>query len=262
MELQRENYTQYYEEFGQGIPVLALPPFPFDHHIWREQRPLGDIARVITPDYRGVGQSTVTPGPYDMALLAEDCFRLLDHLNIDRVVVMGDSMGVYVAFAMYAQHPERIRGLIFADSRAEADAPEQAERRIKTVEGLRTQGAAMLAERISDLFSPTTRAARPALVEEFQQIARTLDPEGLAQTMLGMARRPDRVAMLPGISVPTLVVVGEDDIVSPPAGMRAMAAAIPHATFVVIPDAGHLAPLEQPEQFNAAVRDFLREIPA
>lgn len=255
------NVALYYEEIGKGIPVLALPPFPFDHQLWREQRSLGDVTRLITPDLRGVGRSTVTDGPYTMELLAVDMWLLLDSLGIDRVVVMGDSLGVYVAFAMYARKPERVRGLILADSRAEADTTEQAERRRKTVEGLRAEGTGALVDRINDLFAPTTKAESPSLVAEFQQIARGFHAEGLAQTMLGMALRPERTSLLGEITVPTLVLCGEDDTVSPPAGMLAMAEQIPGARFVLIPHAGHLAPLEQPAIFNDAVRQFLAGLP-
>lgn len=251
----------YYEEVGSGIPVLCIPPFPFDHRIWRNQHDLEDMARLIMPDLRGTGQSSVTAGPYTMELLAEDMIVLLDTLDIEKAVVMGVSMGVYAAFAMYASDPERIRGLVLADSRPQADTPEQAERRRRTVEGLRTTGTAMLRDRVNDLFAESTRRSHPELVEEMQRETLAQNAEGLAQITLGMAMRLDRVDLLPEILTPTLVLCGEEDTVSPPHVMREMAADIPGARFQLIPLAGHLSPLEHPAAFNMAVRGFLESLP-
>ncbi len=261
MVLQLDDLSLYYDDLGAGIPLLCLPPFPFDHRIWREQASLADAARLLMPDLRGVGRSTVTPGPFTMELHADDMLRLLDALGIERAVVMGVSMGAYVAFALYRRAADRFRGLILADTRAEADTPEQAARRRRTVDGLRTQGAAMLRDRVNDLFAAVTRTEQPALVEEYQAIAAGMNPEGLAQTTLGMALRPDCLALLPEIATPTLVLCGEQDTVSPPDGMRRLAAAVPGARFALIPRAGHLAPLEHPGVFNHAVRAFLASLP-
>lgn len=260
MYLQIGDFKMYYEETGEGIPVLCLPPFPFDHRIWRCQQVLGDSARLIRPDLRGTGKSSLTDGPYTMELLASDMLALLDHLRLERAVVMGVSMGVYVAFALAASHAERLCGLILADSRAQADSPETAERRRRTVEDLRREGTAMLRDRVNDLLAASTLRDRPELVEELQREAREQPPEGLAQITLGMAARPERVTLLPHITLPTLVVCGEEDRVSPPEGMREMAALIPGAGFRLIPRAGHLSPREQPDAFNLAVREFLQNI--
>jgi len=252
----------YYETEGEGIPLLCLSAFPFDGRMWREQRSLRDVAQLIVPDFRGTGRSSVTEGPYTMELLAEDMFSLLDSLQIDRAVVMGVSMGVYAAFAMYAADPKRFRGFVIADTRAEADNPQTVERRKKTVEGLMSEGTGILRDRVDDLFAATTRRERPELVEEMQAVALSQNPRGLAEETLGMALRPDRTSMLGCIQVPTLVLCGEEDTVSPCDGMRQLASRIPGARFHTIPAAGHLAPLEQPTAVNALVREFLESLPA
>ncbi|MHB0939173.1 MAG: alpha/beta fold hydrolase [Armatimonadota bacterium] len=262
MILEVNGASIYYETEGEGIPLLCLPAFPFDGRMWREQRSLRDVAQVIVPDFRGTGRSSVTEGPYTMELLAEDMFSLLDQLQIDRAVIMGVSMGVYAAFAMFAADPKRFRGFIIADSRTEADNPQTVERRKKTVEGLMNEGTGILHDRVNDLFAATTRRERPELVEEMQAIAREQNPRGLAEETLGMALRPDRTSLLPCIQAPTLVVCGDEDTVSPCDGMRQLASRIPGARFQVIPQAGHLSPLEQPAAFNALVRDFLESLPA
>ncbi len=247
----------FYEDLGRGTPLLCLTPFPFDGRLFREQHALDDVARLIIPDYRGTGRSTFTDGPYTMDLLADDMVALLDHLGITEAVVMGVSVGCYVAFSLFANHRARLKALILADTRAEADTPEQAERRRKTVDGLRAQGPAILCDRVNDLFAAVTRETRPELVAALQQQAMEQPAEGLAQLTLGMAARPDRSELLPRISLPTLVLCGDQDTVSPPDGMRALAARIPGAHFQLIPAAGHLSPLEQPQAVNAAIRAFL-----
>jgi pimeloyl-ACP methyl ester carboxylesterase len=257
MHITHHDVTLHYEDLGTGVPLVLLAAFPFDGRMWREQVGLADVARLIVPDYRGTGRSAVAAGPSTMAVLAEDVIAILDALGLPRAVIAGCSVGCYVAFALYERFPERVRGLVLCDTRPEADNPEQQERRRKTVDGLLTQGTGILRDRVNDLFAPATLADRPELVAMMQAQALEQPAEGLANLTLGMAARPDRTALLPGIAVPTLVVCGEHDKVSPPAGMRAMAAQIPGARFVVIPDAGHLSPLEQPDLVNAAIREFL-----
>jgi 3-oxoadipate enol-lactonase len=253
----RDGVKLFYEDLGRGVPLLCLAPFPFDGRLFREQHRLDDTARLIIPDYRGTGRSTVTDGPSTMDLLADDAAALLDYLGITEAVVLGNSVGCYVAFSLFVNHRARIKALILADTRAEADTPQQAERRRKTVDGLRSEGTGILRDRVNDLFAPTTREQCPGLVAEMQAQAMEQPAEGLAQLTLGMALRPDRTDLLPRIALPTLVLCGEQDTVSPPDGMRAFAAAMPAAAVHLIPDAGHLAPLEQPERVNAAIRDFL-----
>ncbi len=252
------DVEQYYDDLGAGVPLLCLPAFPFDGRMYREQRALAEVARVIVPDYRGTGRSGATTGTSTMERLADDMFALLDVLGVERAVVLGVSMGDYVAFAMYRRDPSRFRGFIIADTRVEADSPATTERRRQTVEGLRRDGTGMLRDRVNDLFSAEARRDNPTLVAEQQAQALAANAEGLALITLGMAERADSTDVLPRITVPTMLICGEGDTVSPPDGMRAMAAQIPgHPPLHIIPGAGHLSPLEQPAAFNALVREFL-----
>ncbi|MHB9027080.1 MAG: alpha/beta fold hydrolase [Armatimonadota bacterium] len=261
MELTIGETVIHYEDTGSGVPLLLLHAFPMDGRMWREQRALADVARVIVPDLRGSGQSSVTTPPYTMEQMGRDMFALLNSLEIDRAVIMGDSMGCYVAFSMYEMHPERVKALVLSDTRPQADNPEAKERRQRTVEGLRVEGTSFLSSRVDDLFSPVTHAERPELVAEFQAIAMEQNPEGLAGQTLAMAARPDRLKLLPAIHVRTLVLCGEDDKVSPPDAMQEMARMIPASIYHRIPRAGHLAPLENPEEVNPLLRDFLVSLP-
>lgn len=261
MRVHLNGHEQYFETLGHRHPLLCLPPFPFDHSFFREQVSLRDAARLILPDLRGSGRTEVTPGPYTMDLLAEDMLAVLDHLEVPRAVVMGVSMGAYVALAMVERAPARVQGLLLADTRADADTPEMAEHRRTTVVNLRAMGPKALNDRVRDLFGATTRRKSPDLVEAMQADVLRQPPEGLVQLTLGLAQRPDRNSLLPKIKVPTWVICGEEDTVSTPALMEPMAKAVPGAEFHLVPQAGHLVPLEQPVIFNQLVRDFLAQWP-
>lgn len=257
MILPRKGFEQFYEVVGQGIPLLCLPAFPFTHEMYREQRVLADQAQLILPDYRGTGHSSFTDGPYTMDLLADDMLELLDALQIDKTVILGVSMGMYVAFALYARHPERVRGLIMAGTRADADNAAAAERRQQTVTGLHHQGTSVLRDRVLTLLSSVTREQRPDFVKELLALVAHENAAGLAEITRGLAMRADQHHLLPKITAPALVLCGEEDSVSSPAEMRDIAEKLPNATFHIIPQAGHLSPWERPDLFNAHVREFL-----
>lgn len=250
----------YFEERGSGPPLLCLHAFPVDGTVWRRQAPLAEQARLIVPDLRGVGRSTGPAAPARMESLAGDMIALLDHLAIERAAVMGLSLGGYVAFALCRLYPERVRALILADTRAEADAPEARERRLRMAEAFLAQGPAPALDMLPNLFGATTEREHPDLVEEERRHAEAAHAEGLAMLQRGMAERPDATPLLPEIAVPALVLCGEEDAVSPPEGMRALAGQIPGARFRLIPRAGHLSPLENPEAFNREVEAFLGEL--
>jgi 3-oxoadipate enol-lactonase len=191
---------------------------------------------------------------------ADDLAALLDHLKIRRAVVAGLSMGGYVALAFWRRHPDRVQGLILADTRAEPDSAAARAGRDAAMTRVQQAGAAAYAdEMLPRLLAPgslanvrISGAAREMMAE--QPVA------GIVGALGGLRNRPDSRAILPTIAVPTLVVVGEADVITPPADGQAMAAMIPGARLAVIPKAGHLSPLENPRAFNAAVRAFLRNL--
>lgn len=247
----------YFTVQGQGQAVLCLPPFPFNHAFYSRQSDLADAARLVAVDYPGTGRSADT-GALSLELLAQDLVALLDALELDQTVLLGVSLGGYAALAMYALAPERVAGLILADTRSEADSPEQARQREQTADRLLTEGPGILKDRVSQLFGASTRRDHPEWVAGLQDQVGRERGQGLAELTLAMGRRPDRTPLLAGIRRPTLVVCGAEDTVTPPAGMEQLAAAIPQAVFRLLPKAGHLSPLEQPEAFNQAVREYLR----
>jgi len=253
----------HYVQVGQGIPLVLIHGFPLDHTLWQGQIDgLADAASIIAPDLRGFGQSDAPEGTYTMETHADDLRALLDALQIERAVLCGLSMGGYIALAFWRKYPSRARALVLVDTRAGADAPAARQNRLDMAEKVRRHGSAFAAEAmLPRLMAESTRRSRPDLIESVRAMILRQSPTGIIGAQLGMAERPDSTPMLGTITVPTLVVFGAEDTVTPPETEgRALADAIPNASLVVIPNAGHLSNLEQPETFNAAVREFLRRI--
>jgi pimeloyl-ACP methyl ester carboxylesterase len=250
-----------YDDHGPGPVVVLLHGFPLDRTMWEYQREtLGSLYRVIAPDLRGHGRTAAPEGIYPVEDMADDVVELLDALKIaEPVVVGGMSMGGYVAMAMAAKHPKRLRALMLINTRAGADTPETARIREELARQVEATGSVepVVATMIGKLFSPATPRRRPELIERARQQMAATSPRAVAGTLRGLATRPDRTADLARISVPTLVLVGADDQTIPPAESEKIAAALPNATLVTIPDAGHMAPLENPAAVNETILRFL-----
>ena len=245
---------------GHGPAVLLIHGFPLDHTMWRGQiEALSDRYRVIAPDLRGFGESGVTAGTVTMRDMADDLVSLLDALQIGEPVTVGGlSMGGYVAFQFVHDHPERVRALMLCDTRAGADTAAGIAARRDTAERLLREGPAFLAESMpSKVLSAATLGAMPELVAAIRRTFLVQSSAGLAAASRGMGERSDASGWLAEIRCPTLVVVGRDDTVSPPAEMASMAGAIRGARLVEIPAAGHLSPLEQPAAVTHTMREFL-----
>jgi len=250
---------------GRGRPVVLVHGFPLDHGMWQEQiKTLAPRYRVIAPDLRGFGRSTLGDGPADggtsgMRQMADDLAALLDHLGVTQPVVLcGLSMGGYVAFQFQRAYPQRLAGLILCDTRAAADAPAAATARLQTAQQALRDGPHFLIDAmLPRLLSPATRQGRPDIVQELERTIEACQPRGIAAASRGMRQRPDVTAWLAQIACPTLLIAGQEDVISPPAEMGGIAAAIPGARFVEIPGAGHMSPLEQPDAVNRALLEFL-----
>jgi pimeloyl-ACP methyl ester carboxylesterase len=200
---------------------------------------------------------------YTMDEMADDVAELLDELNLpERVVLGGLSMGGYVALAAMAKYADRFRALLLIDTRAAADTPEAARNRETLARVVEVTGDVghVVEGMVPRLFSPLTRERRPEVITPLVGSMTKASSVAVAAALRGMAARPDRTKDLPGIKVPTLVIVGADDVICPPDEARAIAAAIPMARLEVIPDAGHLTPVENPGVFNATVLEFLNNL--
>ena len=236
--------------------LLFLHGFPFGPRLWSRQREFFEARgfRTAAPDLR------LETSPATMERMAETAVREMDAAGMERAVVVGFSMGGYAALAMTAHHPERVAGLVLTDTRAGSDTEEGKANRKKLAETVLEKGpAAAVDALLGKLLSPATAEGRPDIVREAERMMLEASPAAIAAASLGMAERPDRSALLPGIRVPALVIVGEDDRITPPSEARAMAAAIPGGKLHMIPKAGHLSMLERPDAFNGALHAWLSD---
>lgn len=238
--------------------LLLVHGFPHGRWLWDAQvAALGDRARCIAPDLPGFGRSPALAAP-SMDAYADALVALLDELAVERAVVCGLSMGGYVAFALWRRHPGRVRALALADTRAGADAPEAAQRRRELMALARGEGSAAVAEsQLAGSLGKTTRATRPELVAAFRARLAEAPVEGIVGALEAMIDRPDSTPTLATIDVPTLVVVGAEDALTPPKEARALHAAIAGSRLVEIPGAGHVSCVEQPAAFTAALGGLL-----
>jgi 3-oxoadipate enol-lactonase len=255
------NIALSYLDAGQGHPLLLVHGFPFDHTMWQGQiDAFSGRCRVIAPDLRGFGKSGAGEDLVSMEQMADDLAMLLEALKIrEPVVLCGLSMGGYIAFEFWRKYSDRLQSLIFCDTRASADKPGAAASRLTMADQVFREGPQLLVEAmLPKLFSPQTSIDRPQIVEEIERVMLKTDPRGIAAAARGMAQRRDFTAELEKIRCPTLVLVGADDQLSPPEEMQAFSAAIPNAEYRIIPQAGHLSPLEQPAATNAAIEAFMK----
>jgi pimeloyl-ACP methyl ester carboxylesterase len=257
------RFTMAYDDAGKGLPVVLLHAFPFSRAMWRPQREaLQSECRIITPDLRGFGGTAGFDGAPTVERMADDVAELLDALNItDPAVIGGLSMGGYVALAFARRYPLRLRALILADTRAEADSAEAKANRERLIAFGRTHPANDIFEQmLPKLIGDDTRARRPEVVAEARRIAAAQKPAGIVAALEALRDRPDATPHLHTISAPTLVLVGSEDALTPPAVAQTLTAGISGARPVIIQGAGHLSNLEQPEAFNDAVRGLLRQL--
>lgn len=251
-----------YTDAGQGTPVVFIHGFPLTRQMWESQvEALSGRARCITIDLRSHGESQSVLWYATVDTYADEVAALLDHLGIERAVVCGFSMGGYVAFAFLRRYRERVAGLILADTRPQADTPEGKQGRFNTAQTAHTQGAKAIADAmLPRLLTEKTLAERPEVVSFVRSMIEGNPVVGMAADLMAMAQRPDSVEMLEQIRVPTLIIVGNQDALTPPADSELMASKIPGAKLVRIEGAAHLSNLEQPAAFNAAVAEFLERL--
>lgn len=248
------------EEAGSGVPLLLVHGFPLSSQMWAPVLPaLAEVARVVTLDVRGFGDSDAPPAGYTMDALAEDVVAVADALGVDRFVLAGHSMGGYVALRVVARWPQRLAGLILVDSRAEGDDEAGRQRREGAIARILGGGReGFLDDFIPNLISSDTRRRAPRLDAELRAMAEGVPDHVLAGCLAGIRDRPDSRPLLPAITVPVLFMVGEEDAITPPATARAMAEAVRHARLVVIPGCGHTPPVERPVAAAEAMVAFLR----
>jgi pimeloyl-ACP methyl ester carboxylesterase len=251
-----------YDDVGSGPPLVLLHGFPFNRSMWREQaEALSARYRVITPDLRGLGETTAAADgfePATMNLMAQDVAALMEHLGIARAAIGGLSMGGYVALALVHKFRLRVRALVLADTRPQADTDEARTVREQQAQKALAEGMDSLADAmLPKLLAPSTLAEQPLIVERVRRMITSTGAEGAAAAMRGMAARSDKTFFLPDIIAPTLVIVGSEDRITPLADAELMRREIRGSRLEVIEGAGHVSNLERPMQFNYAIKDFL-----
>jgi pimeloyl-ACP methyl ester carboxylesterase len=254
----------YYETRGsdQNPPVVLLHAFPLDHNVWRPQaEELSKEYWVITPDFRGHGQSEATDESYSMDLLASDIKDLVENLGVKNIVLGGISMGGYVAFAYRRLFPEDIRALILVDTKAEADTPQARLGRMEMAGLVVSKGVASFADRmLPRLFSKPNVETNASIVKDARRTIEAMSPTGIIGGLKGLADRSDSTPLLDEIRVPTLIIVGEKDELTTVDDAKRMASRIVGSKLVTVPNAGHISTLEQPEKVTSAIRTFLHGI--
>lgn len=262
MKTQLNGFTLAYSDKGAGLPIVFLHAFPLNRTMWRAQEEaLSSQFRIITIDLRGYGESDAPPGHHTLDQAAEDVRTLLDHLAIQQAVLVGLSMGGYILFAFYRKYADRVKALVLADTRAQADTVEGKEGRLQMVQVAYQKGSSAIADiMIPKLLSPATIRTKPEIVQMVRTMIEGNRVSGIAADLMAMAERPDSIPLLTQITCPTQVIVGELDQATPPSDAKLMAEQIPRARLAIIPNAAHLANFEQPDTFTRIVRSFVLDL--
>ncbi len=255
-----DDFVMAFQDTADRLTMLLIHGFPLSSSLWTMQ--LDDLEgyiRIIAPDLRGHGNSDNVPGPYSVEMLADDCADLLGHLNVPTpFVVCGLSMGGYVALEFYRRYPEHVAALILTATRAAPDTEEGKMNRDRMIETAKKHGVtAVNKAMLPKLFAPDNYENDSELVSFVQDMMDKTSLEGMVGALAAMRDRPDSRPTLGDIDVPVLIIHGEADQIVPLAEAEAMMEAIPDAELVVLEDAGHLPNLEQPDDFNEAVIEFL-----
>jgi pimeloyl-ACP methyl ester carboxylesterase len=243
--------------------VVLVHGHPFDRSMWRPQaeRLAATGHRVIVPDLRGYGETTVVPGRTPLETFARDVTGLLDRLGVERFVLGGLSMGGQIAMEIHRRVPERIRGLVLADTAPWAETPAGRRQRDEAADRLLREGMRPYAEEVlAKMVAPATVEDRPAVAAHVLAMMLGAPPEGAAAALRGRADRPDYAASLAGATVPVLIVVGSEDEYTPVGQARRTHSLVPGSTLAVIDGAGHLPNLERPDAFDEALLAFLRTL--
>lgn len=253
-----------YDEYGSGTPLVLIHGHPFNRSMWDDQvKAFSSTHRVIVPDLRGYGETTVVPGKTTMETMAKDLAALLDALAIDRVILGGLSMGGQIVFEFYYQFPERVSALLLADTQAQAETEAGKVTRNTTAQRIIDQGMqSLVPEMLPKLLAAKTFAERQEVVEKVRQMIIKTPPEGAAAALRGRAERRDYIPLLKSITVPTLIVVGSEDEYTPISDAELMHQGIVGSQLAIFPSIGHMPNMECPDEFNAAFRQFLDTLPS
>lgn len=252
--------TLEYDLRGEGPPVVFLHAFPLGKAMWDAQvKAVAPSFQAIRFDARGFGGTPPGDGLLTMERIADDAAALLDHLGLSRAAFVGLSMGGYAAFALVRRHPSRIKALVLADTRVAPDTDEQKRARSTQADAVRREGPAAIVDGfLKKAVGETTHKERPEVVARVKEMILAAPARGVVDALAGLAARADSKATLREIKVPTLVMCGEEDALTPPADAKVIHEGVPGSALEIIPKAGHLSAMEDPAAFDAALLGFLK----
>lgn len=258
------SLTIHYLEKGNisPLPMIFLHGFPFSAQMWEEQLAcVAPFCRAIAPNLRGHGLSDVGDGQYTIEGHVDDLIALMDHLAIKKAIVVGLSMGGYIALRAIERESERFAGLVLCNTRSEADSNEAKIKRAATIREIKANGVHAFAEGfLKTIFAKETLKNKQEIVQKIKEIIETTSPLSLTGTLLALAARTDTTSSLSKIKVPTLIMVGDQDTLTPPSASEAMHEKITGSKLHIIPHAAHMSNLENADEFNRHLIDFLRHI--
>jgi len=258
------NIPFWYVEEGNpnAMPVIFLHGFPFSHEMWSEQ--IASVARhyrAIAYDIRGHGKSYVGEAQFTIEHHVDDLFGLMDIWKIEKAVLVGLSMGGYIALRALERNQQRFRAAVLCDTKSEADTNEGKLKRFDSMKFVREHGSEAFAETfVKNVFAPESFTTKPEAIRRITKIIAATPPLSIAGTLLALAARTDTTASLPSITIPTLILVGEKDATTPPAASQAMHEKSPHSELHIIPNAAHMSNLENPTEFNRHLLAFLQRV--
>jgi 3-oxoadipate enol-lactonase len=261
-QIQSGDAEIFYQVLGNGAPVVLLHPFPVHHEFWLPvAQALQGRYRLILLDLRGHGASGIGEGPATMEKHAADIAHILDDAGVGRAVFVGVSIGGYVLFEFLRRYPGRVAALALCNTKASADTPEARAVRLQAAANVLELGTEQFFESmLPKLMGKTTHATRPDLVQAALRMMRAMSTEDVALVQRGMAERPDSVETLKTIKIPTLLIAGDEDILTPVGDAELMRKNISGSDLKIIARAGHYSPWEQPEEVGKLLRQFLDEV--
>jgi 3-oxoadipate enol-lactonase len=260
--LARDPFNYVETGNSSAMPVVFVHGFPFSNKMWQPQLDLvGESFRAIAYDVRGHGESYVGDGQYTIEGHVDDLIVLLNLLSIQKAVIVGLSMGGYIALRALERNPERFRAAVLCDTRSEADGNEGKLKRFAAITAVKNDGAEAFADVfVKNVFAPGTFKRNPQAIERIHSVIKRTSELSIAGTQLALAARTDATPSLSKIGVPTMILVGELDVITPPSASQAMHERIPHSEMHVIPHAAHMSNLENPEFFNEKLMTFLGRV--
>lgn len=263
LSIEVNNFNLSYDDVGEGrIPIIFLHGFPFDKTMWKEQIQFLETSyRLIACDIRGFGKSTDEETPLSVSLFADDLIEFMNALSIDKAVVCGLSMGGFVTLNAVKRFPERFEALILADTQCVADSPEVKQKRLDTIVEIENEGTANFNEGfIKKVFHEDSLNSKKELVEDLRKVVFANSDRIIMQGLLALAVRTETCSTLTNIDIPTLVICGREDAVTPLKQSEYLKSHISNSKLDIIENAGHVSNLEQPRAFNESLKEFLMNL--